>query len=427
MTTQMIITLAIVILMIVMIMSDKFSFGAPPLFACALLVLTGVSTISEAFSGFVDKNVIMIAGFMAVMAALQKTSLMVKIRSVMAELAAKGGFKAYVLLLIVVMLASSLTSGSTGYYVMVLTIVSTIPYNAHLPNSKLMLPLGFATGRALIPVGVAFWMGMTSSLLESAGYEAAGVTLPKYAVMVFVMSIGFLIWSLLAYRTLPDHDISGGENSKEKAETEAAKLTLTDRQEKLTYATFLVSVIVMMFADKLGQPAYVVPGIGTAFLCLIGVFNFKEVRDNLFSPLILMMASVIGVANALAATGFTTMVGEAVANALGGNVNIFVLTLMFCLLTSASATLTGASIGSLFVFAPIAIATCMSLGINPTGLAAAMTVSAWGGGFLPIDGLPALILGMGRYKLSEFLRFAVPMYLIQILFLVIGAMIAFPL
>ena len=157
------------------------------------------------------------------------------------------------------------------------------------------------------------------------------------------------------------------------------------------------------------------------------MFDFKEAWANLFSPLILMMASVIGVANALADSGFTTMVGEAVASAMGGHVSYFVLTLVFCLLTSACATLTGASMGALFVFAPIGIATAMSLGIDPTGLACAMAVSAWSGGFLPIDGMPAMALGMGKYKLSQFLVYAVPMYLIGILFLSIGAVIAFPL
>lgn len=95
MTTQMILALSITILMIVMIMSDKFSFGAPPMVACCLLVLTGVSTIERAFAGFINSSVIMIAGFMAVMAALQKTSLMSRIKSLMANLASKGGFKAY--------------------------------------------------------------------------------------------------------------------------------------------------------------------------------------------------------------------------------------------------------------------------------------------------------------------------------------------
>ena len=46
MTIQMIITLAIVIGMIVMIMSDKFAFGAPPLIACVLLVLTEIGRAS---------------------------------------------------------------------------------------------------------------------------------------------------------------------------------------------------------------------------------------------------------------------------------------------------------------------------------------------------------------------------------------------
>ena len=53
MTIQMIITLAIVIGMIVMIMSDKFAFGAPPLIACVLLVRRGWATWSLAFAGLV--------------------------------------------------------------------------------------------------------------------------------------------------------------------------------------------------------------------------------------------------------------------------------------------------------------------------------------------------------------------------------------
>ena len=69
MTTQMIITLAITIFMIVLILLDKLPFGAPPIIACALLVVTGAASMADAFSGFVDKNIIMIAGFLCVMAA----------------------------------------------------------------------------------------------------------------------------------------------------------------------------------------------------------------------------------------------------------------------------------------------------------------------------------------------------------------------
>lgn len=423
MTLSMGIALAIVILMIVMIMSDKFAFGGPPLLACALMVLFGISSVADAFQGFVDSNVVMIAGFMAVMGALQKTHFMSKIQSVMGSLAAKGGFGAYVAMILVSMIGASFLSGTTGYYVMILTILSTIPYNKKLPNSKLLMPVAFATGRALVPVSVAFFLGLASSLLDTCGVEGT-IEMSKFSLMIAVMSLFFLAWSLVAYKILPDHDINEGESATNE-KTEGAEVTLAPWQEWVVYVAFAASVVGMMFASSIGEIAYIIPGFATGVLCLTKVFTFKEARNQLFSPLIIMMAAVIGVANGLASTGFTAMVGEAVASALGGSVNGFVLILMFALLTSASATLTGASIGSVFVFAPIGIATCQSLGINPIPMAAAVVAAGWGGGFLPIDGLPAMILGMGKYKLKQFLAYSVPMYLLQILGLTVGAVIAF--
>ncbi|HHU9778090.1 TPA: SLC13 family permease, partial [Escherichia coli] len=73
-----------------------------------------------------------------------------------------------------------------------------------------------------------------------------------------------------------------------------------------------------------------------------------------------------------------------------------------------------------------AIAACTSLGLNPTAAAIAVVISGWNGGYMPIDGMPAMILGMGKYKLPEFWVFSVPMYLIRILALCAGAVFIFP-
>lgn len=426
MTIQMGVTLAIVILMIAMIMSDKFAFGAPPLIACTLLVITGMSTVQDAFQGFTDSNVIMIAGFMAVMAAFQKTSLIGKIKSTMLNMANKGGFVGYVLMLLLVMLGCSIVGGgNTGYYVLVLTLVSTIPYNKKLPTSKILLPLGFATGRALIPFNVAFHFGLMASLLESSGANVGDIPMFNFSVVNFFVSVGYLIWALVSYRILPDHPISGASaelEAQQAGETES----LPKWKEYCTYAAFAASVAGMMFLGQLGDAGYLVPGLATAFLFIIGVLDFKEVRNNIASPLILMMAGVIGVAAALANSSFTAMVGEAVASALGSSVSPFILVLAFAFLSSACATLTGASMGSVFVFGPIAIAACMSLGLNPTAAAAAVVLGGWSGGFLPVDGLPAMLLGMGNYKLSEFWKFAIPMYIVIIVALALGCVVMFP-
>ncbi len=425
MTLQMILALGILILMIVMIMSDKFAFGAPPLMACLLLVVTGLSTVQEAFAGFINPSVVMVAGFMVVMAGLMKTGLIGKVQSAMIALVNKGGYKSYALLIIVVMLGASLAGGgSTGYYVLILSLVSTIPYNKKMPTSKLMMPLGFATNHPLVPFNVALFYGVTVSVLETAGYTG-GLSMPRFAIVNFILALGFLAWSLVAYRLLPDHPImEAAEDGEEVQQTLTAIMPAW--KEFITIAAFIISVIGMMMMSVLGNAAYVIPGIAGAILLMIDVLDFKEVRDNMGAPVIIMMAGVIGVADALANSGFTVMIGDVVAKTLGNNINPFILILIFALLTSTSATFTGSNMGSVYIFAPIAIATSMSLGLNPVAAAAAVVVSGWNGGYMPVDGMPAMILGMGKYKLPEFWKFSVPMYLIRILALCVGAMIMFP-
>ena len=424
MTIEMSLALGILVFMIVLIMSDKLAFGAPPLLACLLLVVTGLSTVQEAFAGFVNSSVIMVAGFMVVMAGLMKTSLIGRVQSTMISLVNRGGYKSYVLLLIVVMLGASLTgSGSTGYYVLILSLVSMIPYNKKMPTSKLMMPLGFATNHPLLPFNCALFYGVTVSVLETAGYKET-ISMPKFAIVNFILAMGFLVWSLIAYRLLPDHPITepGEEDKKEEAEA----VVLPAWKENLTIALFMLSVAGMMMMNTLGDASYVIPGLAGAILLVINVLDFKEVRDSMGAPVILMMAGVIGVADALANTGFTAMIGDLVADTIGTNFHPFFLVLIFALLTSTCATFTGSNMGSVYIFAPIAIATTISLGLSPVAAATAVVISGWNGGYMPVDGMPAMIMGMGKYKLPEFWKYSVPMYLIRIVALTIGSVVVFP-
>ncbi|WP_213223403.1 SLC13 family permease [Klebsiella grimontii] len=425
MTMEMILALGILVLMIVLIMSDKMAFGAPPLLACLLLVVTGLANVQQAFAGFVNSSVIMIAGFMVVMAALQKTRLIGNVKSAMANLVNRGSYKSYALLLLIVMLGASLAgTGSTGYYVLILSLVSTIPYSKKLPTSKLMMPLGFATNHPLLPVNVALLFGVTATVLQTAGFNEE-ISMVKFALVNLVMSLAFLAWCLLAWRFLPDHPIADASEEAMAVREEEA-VTLPAWKEYCTVGAFAVSVVGMMLMNQLGNIAYVVPGLAAAFVMMINVVDFKEVRDHMGAPVILMMAGVIGVADALAGTGFTAMVGDAVAGVLGSSVSPFVFIFIFALLTSTCATFTGSNMGSVYIFAPIAIAACTSLGLNPTAAAIAVVISGWNGGYMPIDGMPAMILGMGKYKLPEFWLFSVPMYLIRILALCVGAIVIFP-
>ncbi len=446
MTLPMIFALAITVLMIVLIMIDRLPFGVPPLIACLLMVVFNVVPINVAFSGFANATIIMLASFMAVIAALQKTDLVTGFKQTISRLATKGGFRAYVLIIVFVMLGCSIFgTGSTAYYVLVIGLLSTLAYNKKLPPSKVLMPAGFAANHPMLPFNVALQYGIVVAVLQAAGVNER-VDLVRFSIVNLVLSLGFLVWCFIAYRMLPDHPITndptdgdealaGGDATPrgggiaDAAATATATViapVLTRRKQMAAYVSFAIAIAGMISYSFIGDAGYAITGLSVAVLLITRVLNFTEIRDAISQPIILMSAGVIGIAEALGATGLTQLVGETVAGFLGGNVSPFLLVFVFCVLTSVLATLTGSTIGTVYVFAPLAIATCVGLGLDPTAAAIAIVISGWNGHFLPIDGLPAMVMGVGKYSLVQFWKFTIPMYFIRLLALTAGALLLFP-
>ena len=465
MTLPMIFALGITVFMIVLIMMDRLPFGVPPLIACLLMVVFNVVPIKTAFGGFANSTIVMLAAFMAVIAALQKTSLITNFKELIVKMADKGGFKAYVLIIVVVMLGSSIFgTGSTAYYVLVIGLLSTLVYNKKLPPSKVLMPAGIAANHPMLPFNVALQYGIVMAVLQATGITER-VDLVRFSIVNLILSLAFLAWCLFAYRKLPDHPIAdtsaegvvGGASAPANAdgiapdnagEVAAGGVatglvpegnllvvpmvvpmvvpTMSKRKELITYISFAIAVIGMIGYSYIGDAGYAVTGLAVAILLVANVLNFTEIRDAISQPIILMSAGVIGIADALGATGLTKLVGETVAGMLGTNISPFVLVFAFCVLTSLLATLTGSTLGTVYVFAPLAIATCIQLGLNPAAAAVAIVISGWNGHFLPIDGLPAMVMGAGKYTLIEFWKFTVPMYFIRLLALSAGALLMFP-
>ena len=424
MTVPMIIALLVTAFMVWLIMTDKVPFGAAPLIACALMVLFGATDIATAFRGFSNSSIVMLASFMVIIAALQKTRFIAAFKRAILRMASKGGYKAYVLIILVVMLGTSLFgTGSTAYYVMVLGLLSTIPSTEALPRSKFLMPAGFACNHPLIPVNTALQYGYVIAVLEAGG-AAMSVSLPKFAIVNLCLSRGFLIWCLVAYKFMPVKDVPATTEAAAEAAEEAEALPAW--QEYVIYGCFIAAIIGMVAQSYIGDQGYAAVATAVCVLLLTKIMNFKEICSNLGAPIVLMSAGVIGVAEALGVTGLTNLVGATGAGLPGSNINPFILVFVFRVLTSVPATLTGSTIGTVLVFAPMAVATCVSLGWDPTAAASAIVVSGWCGHFLPIDGLPAMCMGLGNYTMKEFWKFTIPQYFIRLLALTAGALLLFP-
>ncbi len=58
----------------------------------------------------------------------------------------------------------------------------------------------------------------------------------------------------------------------------------------------------------------------------------------------------------------------------------------------------------------------MKLGYSAVPLVLACVKAGWINWFLPIDGMPALAMGVGKYKLTEFWKYVLPLWLLQMVF-----------
>lgn len=409
----MIITLAIVVLMVAVIISDKLPFGAPALIACALLVVTQQADVATAFSGFANNNVIMIMGFMVCTAALQKTTAIHKIKGLLNRVAKKGGIGGFILLLFTIMVVGNFITG-TAFYVLIISIIATIPYNKELPTSRILLPAAFCSS-GWLPNGAAMMIGIIASLVETTGHDGS-ISVAMYCLVNVAWSAVYLVYSVIMHRFLPDRDISESTAAAAKEE-DKFELTITKTQEKIIYVGYVVLLIGLVFLTTLpGEIGYGLPLVIAGVYLACGAISFKEMLNNMFSPVLIMMASVIGVAAAMNNSGLSTYLGNLVGGLMGENVSLFVLVLVFGFMTSICATFTGASFGSLFIFAPIGIALSVSYGYSPIPVAYACVTAAWINWFMPIDGLPALAMGTGKYKLTEFWTFILPLWVLKMLF-----------
>ncbi len=171
-----------------------------------------------------------------------------------------------------------------------------------------------------------------------------------------MLSLGFLVWCLIAYRLLPDHPIVDGESAPEStsaakepatvgagstpigdastpgtraassaadpatpgphaAEANATAIasssatatvtapTLDRRKQLATYACFVLAIAGMISYSYIGDAGYAITGLSVALLLVMKVLDFTEIRDAISQPIIIMSAGVIGIAEALGATG----------------------------------------------------------------------------------------------------------------------------
>lgn len=143
MNGELIWVLSLLLIAILLFATGKVRMDAVALFVIVAFVLSGTLTLPEAFSGFSDPNVILIAALFIIGDGLVRTGVATIMGSWLVKVAGSSETKMLVYLMVTVAGLGAFMS-STGVVAIFIPVVLSVSMRMQISPSRLMMPLSFA-------------------------------------------------------------------------------------------------------------------------------------------------------------------------------------------------------------------------------------------------------------------------------------------
>ncbi|MDR1119711.1 MAG: SLC13 family permease [Dysgonamonadaceae bacterium] len=230
------ITLGVLILAAIFFVWGKIRSDMVALSVLLLLLVTDVLTIEEAFSGFSNPIVIMMAALFVVGGGIFQTGLAKMISAKMLHWAGSSEKKLFVLVMLVTALIGSFVS-NTGTVALMMPIVISLAAVAKTDVKRLLMPLAFAGSMG----GMMTLIGTPPNLIISGTLENAGFGALSFfsflPVGLITLTIGVLaLWPMS--RLL----VSKKEKDKQSKKSDEAKLDELSRKYQVAQNLYRLRV-----------------------------------------------------------------------------------------------------------------------------------------------------------------------------------------
>lgn len=417
-----IITLIFLVFAVVMFAWEKIPLSITAMIVAIGLSLTNVLTPAEAFSGFVNSNVLLFMGMFIVGAAFFDTGMAQRVGGIVTKFA-----KTERQLIVAVMLITGLMSGvlsNTGTAAVLIPVIIGISAKSGFARSKLMIPLVLAAamGGNLSLIGAPGNMIAQSALQEigmSFGFfEYAKVGLP-------ILLVGIAYMALFGYKLLPNH--SDHELDKDSVFAKHEDYSNVPQwKQYFSLIVLILTVVAMIFEDQIGVKLYVSAWIGALVLVVSGVLTEKKAMKSIDMHTILLFSGSLALAKALEKSGAGELVADNIINALGSNPSPYIL-LFVILLVSALMTNFMSNTATTALLVPISLSIANALGADPRAVLMATVIGGSMAYATPI-GMPAntMVYGIGGYKFRDYVKAGAPLIAVSLIVSMILLPILFP-
>ncbi len=180
-----------------------------------------------------------------------------------------------------------------------------------------------------------------------------------------------------------------------------------NRTRKIALAGGIFALaIVLGIAGVVSLPIAFILAVGA--YVLTGILSTREIYDDIDWPVIVLLAAMIPVGNALTTSGTTQLVADNLIRVTEGLSVPLILTLLLVVTMLLSDVINNAA--TALVMAPLGIAMAHSLGVSVDPFLMAVAVGASCAFLTPIGHqCNTLVMGPGGYKFSDYWRMGLPL------------------
>lgn len=201
MNSELIWVLSLLAIAVVLFATGKIRMDAVALLVIVAFVLSDTLTLSEAFSGFSDPNVILIAALFIIGDGLVRTGVATKMGAWLVDVAGSSETKMLALLMLTVAGLGAFMS-STGVVAIFIPVVLSVSMRMKTSPSRLMMPLSFAglISGMMTLVATPPNLVVNSELLREGlqGFHFFSVT--PIGLVVLLLGIGYMLIARFALK-----------------------------------------------------------------------------------------------------------------------------------------------------------------------------------------------------------------------------------
>ena len=413
------ITLVFLLFAIIMFIWEKLPLGVTSMIVCIGLIITGVLDWKTAFSGVIDSNVILFVAMFIVGGALFETGMANKIGGVVTHFA-KSERQLIIAIMVIVGLMSGVLS-NTGTAAVLIPVVIGIAAKSGYSRSKLLMPLVFAAAMG----GNLSLIGAPGNLIAQSAMQEIGKSFGFFEytkIGLPILITGILFFALIGYKLLPDTKPSGDSvYGEQKDYSDVPKW-----KQWLSLIILILTLIGMIFEEKIGIKLCVVGCIGALLLVVTGVISEKQALKSIDLKTIFLFGGTLSLASALQKSGAGELLANKVISFLGDNPSPYLLTfvvfILCCVLTNfMSNTATTA------LMVPICLSISEAIGADPSAVLMACVIGGSCAYATPI-GMPAntMVIGAGGYTFKDYAKSGIPLIIVSTIVSMILLPILYP-